>query len=281
MLVRASRWPLFALVAVRARPSSMLAETADRLQRHLDAVALSAPPRIELTGDNSNPPLGGLAVLDSSFNPPTRAHLHMLESAASRFGARHSLLLLAKQNADKAVVGASLVQRMEMMETIAACADPPGSVLCGVTAHPLFVDKAMALQALCGGSGSGARIVVLVGFDTWVRIVDPKYYPPDGLNAALRAIFDAVEVAVASRDAASVGNLDPLSADEQEARVRELPEAVTRGRLHFLHNAPEMADLSSSALRKAISDGNADAVRTILPDCLVNFVEERGLYRMP
>ena len=86
--------------------------------------------------------------------------------------AGRALLLLAKQNADKPVVGASLVQRMQMMELLAA-ADETGRTCCGVTGHALFVDKAAALQALCA---PGARVHMLVGFDTWIRITDPKYY---------------------------------------------------------------------------------------------------------
>ena len=52
-----------------------------------------------------------------------------------------------------------------MMEMIAA-ADPLSTMQCGVTAHPLFIDKATALQSLYG---EGTRVYVLVGYDTWVR----------------------------------------------------------------------------------------------------------------
>lgn len=274
-------------------------DNRNRLQRHLDAVDLAAPPRVEVHyGASSTGKLASLAVLDSSFNPPTRAHLHLLSLAAEQLGLSHSLLLLAKQNADKPVLGASLVQRLEMMELIAAAADPPASTLCGVTAHPLFVDKAAALRSLCEPD---ARIAVLVGFDTWVRIVDPKYYAEGGLEAALTQIFDAVEVVVASRDPSSASNLRPMSADEQEAVVQELPATLTRQRLHFLRNSEQMAPLSSSAIRKAIAATTADeadaparaadaatdagcdalpsAVREMLPECLHGYVEAQGLYR--
>ena len=69
-------------------------------------------------------------------------------------------------------MGASLVQRLQMMELLAA-ADDTGRTCCGLTGHALFVDKAAALQALCA---PGARVHMLVGFDTWIRITDPKYY---------------------------------------------------------------------------------------------------------
>ena len=182
-----------------------------RLQRALDAVDPSAPPQVHLTypqqlagAQGGRPELASLMVMDSSFNPPTRAHMHLLTSSMQRFGCgRHqpspacraclaspsplpqpippsndvhragrALLLLAKQNADKPVVGASLVQRMQMMELLAAD-DETGRTCCGVTGHALFVDKAAALQALCA---PGARVHMLVGFDTWIRITDPKYY---------------------------------------------------------------------------------------------------------
>eukprot|EP00966_Prymnesium_polylepis_P026844 620266-Prymnesium_polylepis.1 len=53
------------------------AADGSRLQQQLESVHISEPPRIELT---FAPPLpgatdgGAVGVLDSSFNPPTRAH---------------------------------------------------------------------------------------------------------------------------------------------------------------------------------------------------------------
>lgn len=286
----ATRWrsQLFAATifttvsVVNARRSHLrhhraMESAAERFQRHLDSVTVQSAPRIELTSGRNAGDLASLAVLDSSFNPPTRAHLHVLAAAMKQLGLTHSLLLLAKQNADKQIVGANLVQRLEMMDRIAAAAEPAGTVLCGVTAHPLFVDKAVALRALC--ERPDARVVVLVGFDTWVRIIDPKYYAAGGLDAALRQIFDAVEVIVASREQTSTSDsIAPLSAQEQEKVVRELPDHVTRNRLHFLYNEPEMAPLSSSALRQAIAEGSRDTVRSMLPDCLRSYVDDAGLY---
>lgn len=59
-----------------------------------------------------------IAVLDSSFNPPTKAHYHLLK-AASRVGCDAVLLLLATNNVDKGQTGASAVERLEMMEALA------------------------------------------------------------------------------------------------------------------------------------------------------------------
>lgn len=59
-----------------------------------------------------------IAVLDSSFNPPTRAHYHLLRAAA-KLGCDAVLLLLATNNVDKGQTGAGAVERLEMMEALA------------------------------------------------------------------------------------------------------------------------------------------------------------------
>lgn len=254
-----------------------MAAGRDRLQSQLDLLDAKAPPRIELTyGSLGDEGPVEVAVLDSSFNPPTRSHLNMLARAAQQRRFARTLLLLAKQNADKAVVGAGLVQRLEMMQAIAESAEPPGSMLCGITAHGLFVDKAAALRDLFG---SNSRIAMLVGFDTWIRIIDPKYYEKDGLEDVLRRIFDAFEVVVVSRDPSSAGNLDDdMSIEEQERLVQQMPADITRQRLHFMSIEPELSAFSSSAVRKAVASGDTGTVRSMLPDCLHAYVDAEGLY---
>uniref|UniRef100_A0A7S1QFS7 Cytidyltransferase-like domain-containing protein n=1 Tax=Alexandrium catenella TaxID=2925 RepID=A0A7S1QFS7_ALECA len=249
------------------------------LQQALDGLDPLAAPRVQLTYPCSDaaPAVSSVAVLDSSFNPPTRAHLHLLDMATERFGLERKLLLLAKVNADKALQGATLPQRLQMMQLIAQ-ADASGSTLCGLTAHPLFVDKATALTSFCR---EGARVLLLVGFDTWVRITDPKYYAEGQLPQVLERIFKAVEVAVASRDPASASATagSPLSIEEQEAAVTSLPQELSRGRLHFLRNDEAMSSLASSTVRKALVAEDAETAHTIVPGCLHAYIEESRLYR--
>lgn len=254
--------------------------TTDHFERALSSVDISARPQVQLvypraiSGSAASvlPPGSSIAVLDSSFNPPTCAHVHMLHAVARRFGASHRLLLLAKNNADKPVIGASLLQRLQMMELMAR-ADGDGATLCGVTAHPLFVDKASALRSLCGHE---APIYLLVGLDTWERIVDPRYYVAGGRDAALASLFRSVEVVVTSRD--PVGG-SPSTVVQQEALVLgSLPGAVTAGRLHFMRNDQAMAALSSSEARSAISANDLPAALGVIPECIHAYLRENKLY---
>lgn len=89
-----------------------------------------------------------LLILDSSFNPPTKAHANLLSKAlaskpSSYFDA--SLLLFSTNNVDKQLTGASVLQRVQMMELMAHSFDHDVAV--GLTPHGKFVDKAQAIQA--------------------------------------------------------------------------------------------------------------------------------------
>ncbi|KAL1498507.1 hypothetical protein AB1Y20_013830 [Prymnesium parvum] len=268
----------FPRVSMNGSHGGVVAGTAE-LQRLIDSIGSDAPPRVELTFSPSPPPANAeanasdemIGVLDSSFNPPTTAHLAMMRMAAQQFGFARVLLLLAKQNADKPVIGASLAQRLQMMHLIAA-SDPRGATWCGITAHPLFVDKAAALRSLFG---ERARVFVLVGFDTWVRITDPKYYEAGALDKVLAQLFAAVDVVVTSREASN--EEDAMSLQAQREHVERVAPKCN-GRLHFMSNDPAMARLSSSLLRATMASGDLERAREILPECLHEFVISEGLY---
>ncbi len=160
-----------------------------------------------------------LIVLDSSFNPPTRAHLRMATSAirgltlnqGHRLSAVRLLLLLSVNNADKGVKPAAFDKRLAMMwafardvqhtlRNAAELASVEGqdgseagagagavSVDLGLATVPYFHDKSAALaesefynpEGDQDGAGETEQ-VFLVGYDTLIRILNPKYYgPPD------------------------------------------------------------------------------------------------------
>ena len=190
--------------------------------------------------------------------------------------------------------------------------------MCGLTAHALFVDKAAALRSLCdaetdAGANAGAtdraKIYVLVGYDTWIRITDPKYYP-DGqvsfeiscveathtrthtpgrahprfstwqLNPVLSRLFDLVDVVVASRP------IHPKIADEtaetaqaQAASVSAISADITRGRLHFLEiSDPEIAQLSSTVARSALGAKDVESAEAAVPPSVREYIAAKQLY---
>ncbi|KAG5981838.1 hypothetical protein E4U43_006523 [Claviceps pusilla] len=198
-----------------------------------------------------------LIVLDSSFNPPTRAHAQMARSAlrAAGPGAR-LLLLLAVHNADKGSAAMTgLASRLGMMEAFgrdllgheaagAQCGHGHGhghgeaieEVDVAVTKMPFFGDKAASIAeagSYVGPGGEGhPEQVYLCGFDTLVRILDAKYYGGGGGNGvsgaaaatpmqkALRPFFAMAKLRVTMRPDDAWG-----SRDEQRAYVVGLAQA--------------------------------------------------------
>ncbi|KAL2131773.1 hypothetical protein VTI74DRAFT_4623 [Chaetomium olivicolor] len=155
-----------------------------------------------------------LIVLDSSFNPPTRAHLRMATSAAhdltqkegQKLDALRLLLLLAVNNADKGAKPAAFDKRLAMMwafardvqqsireESKSAAREADGeehgvraedglSIDLALTTAPFFHEKSTLLAEASfynpENSAGQTEQLFLVGYDTLTRIFNPKYYPP-------------------------------------------------------------------------------------------------------
>ncbi|KAM7212273.1 hypothetical protein V8F06_012344 [Rhypophila decipiens] len=152
-----------------------------------------------------------LVVLDSSFNPPTIAHLWMAASALhdltkskrKDLGAVRLLLLLAVNNADKAPKPAPFDQRLALMWAFAKdiqSRSGQGSIVSeetgktreqeerwnidiALSTQPYFHEKsaAIAQSDFYEGSQNDKEVmeqVILAGYDTLIRIFNPKYYGP-------------------------------------------------------------------------------------------------------
>ncbi|CRJ80695.1 hypothetical protein BN1708_000344, partial [Verticillium longisporum] len=146
-----------------------------------------------------------LIVFDSSFNPPTVAHLRMAASAIR--AASHAiedtrvLLLLAVNNADKAPQPVAFPTRMALMQHFAldltdAIEGDGVAVDLGLTTLPYFPDKSAAIAD--EGRYGDAEQVFLAGYDTLVRIFNPKYYP-GGMAQALGPFLDRAKVRITMR----------------------------------------------------------------------------------
>lgn len=165
---------------------------------------------------NHAPPPKVLYVLDSSFNPPTRAHLRIASSALLEQleSGSHLLLLLATQNADKPSKPAPFEDRLAMMELFAhdvrshlaarhsslpaSSTEHIPTIDIAVTKKPYFIDKAAAIEA-SEHYPSPLEQVHLIGYDTLIRIFNTKYYPPEHTLQPLGALFSQHRLRVTLR----------------------------------------------------------------------------------
>lgn len=241
--------------------------------------------------DHAAPPKV-LYVLDSSFNPPTCAHLRIASSALLEQlepGSR-LLLLLATQNADKPSKPAPFEDRLAMMELFAhdvrsylaaRHSDPASSVKevptidIAVTKKPYFIDKAAAIDA-SDHYPSPLEQVHLTGYDTLIRIFNPKYYPPEHTLQPLSALFSQHRLRVTLRPGGEWGERE-----EQEgflARLARGDQEAEGGRKEWAQRIqliegrkPEDPPVSSTRAREAAQSAPQD-LEWLVPDHVRQFV---------
>jgi nicotinamide-nucleotide adenylyltransferase len=214
-----------------------------------------------------------VAVLDSSFNPPTLAHraLALLPVASSQADAR--LLLLSVRNADKVPLpgDASPVQRVEMMMRLAH----EVNAAVGLVDAPAFVHKAGILRAALP---VGVQLSFVQGIDTLERFLAPRYYgdgsiaamhtamrhffAPDGDNSRIICTRRVVELA------------DP----QGESIIFEVArEWVEANRICIVDIDNELQSFSSSEVRAKVR-AKDHSWRPMVPNDIAEYIEEHSLY---
>ena len=240
------------------------AERLHEFRSLLKALDPTAPPQAILFHCAQNRGAGqGLGVMSASFNPPTRAHIRMVEMAARTFGLNEVLLLLAKTNVDKAVFGAPLDARLLMLNAIAGLR---ASYSVALVNKARFVDKIEALKPLYP-AGVGVRFIV--GYDTLVRLFDPKYY--DDMAVELERMFASCRIVAVNR------------ADHDAEDVRRFlkrPECrAFADRVDVMALDPLHAAMSSSEVRERLRRG--EAVGDLVPEEVEQVIRRMGLYGVP
>jgi nicotinamide-nucleotide adenylyltransferase len=228
------------------------------------------PGSITTTAPDSGLPV---AVLDSSFNPPTLAHraLALLPVASSPPDAR--LLLLSVRNADKVPRpgDASPVQRVEMMVRLAH--EVHAAV--GLVDAPAFVHKAEILRAALP---AGVQLTFVQGIDTLERFLAPRYYGDGSITAmhvALRRFFapdgDNSRI-ICTRRVVELADRQGESAIFEAAR-----EWVEANRINIVDIDSELQTFSSSEVRAKVR-ANDSSWRRMVPNEIAEYIEEHKLY---
>ena len=256
-----------------------------------------------------------VVVLDSSFNPPTRAHAQMAQSAILEAMSSSSssatatatnvtedcktrlVLLLAVNNADKAPKPASFPQRLGMMDALGHALrrrlmkerELDVEVDLAVTTMPYFNKKAAAIEE--SGFYEVDETVpeqeFLAGFDTVIRVFNPKYYTEvveegvSPMKSALEPFFDSARLRVTMRPDDEWG-----SEEEQEAYVRGLEEgkldevggeAAWAKRIELV-KGDDGVGVSSSKVRAMVEAGET-RLEELVGEDVKEWIEEEGLYR--
>ncbi|RBR13237.1 hypothetical protein FVER53590_09708 [Fusarium verticillioides] len=227
-------------------------------------------------------PLQNLVILDSSFNPPTLAHASMARSALRLEGEKRLMLLLSVNNADKAPKPASFPIRLSMMETMGReLLDEGVEIDVAVTTMPFFHDKAKAISEsgfyATQGGGQPTQ-TFLAGFDTIVRIFNPKYYN-EGIQNALGPFFEKCKVKVTTRPDETWGGVDEQRAWLTKERVRDVGgDEAWVDRVEMVEGRQGDGDVSSSRVREIVKSGEG-SLDGLVGEEVGGWIEREALYR--
>ncbi|MEO7020600.1 MAG: hypothetical protein ABI234_10665 [Ktedonobacteraceae bacterium] len=185
-------------------------------------------------------PRGTIVVFPGSFNPPTSAHLAMLQQA--RTFARHQggcwqvYAALSKYSVDKeAVERMTLLDRVMLLERVLTGQGAHAGIM--LLNRGLYVEQGLGIRV---AFPRVRRLFFLVGFDKIVQILDPRYYTER--DAPLRELFSRAQLLVAPRGANGERELAELL-----ARPENRPFASS---IRLLPLAERYREMSSSQIRQ-------------------------------
>lgn len=222
-----------------------------------------------------NEPVGDrpICVVDSSFNPPNLAHAKLAHIGLQAVPNSVVLFLLATGNADKPTAAPQqLNTRLVLMRLLGESFDPSGNnVRLGLTTAPFFIDKAAALRK----EYKHNRLVFMVGYDTFVRFVNPKYYKQP-ITQVLDEFFALAEMLVLTRNDETTNNLVSSSLEQQLNSGANLVGEKHRDRVHFVLSGQDTVDISSTRARES-----PESLRECCPSNVAEYALAHNLYFEP
>lgn len=272
---------------ISAKISSYLTLSAQPKPLRLIYSSTPAWPFEESKIENSPPPPQqqiDIGVLDSSFNPPHKAH-HALatsikpafldETKSIRAKEQYDaiLLLFSVRNADKGLGSskdATPSQRIEMMQLMAEELERERSmnVAVGIVEEPLMITKSTLIHDFIKEERkenhiSGIRLHWLVGFDTLQRFFQIKYYPsPEYFVKACQAFFEQERTTFVCarrmiRNTNAEKEAEQQSWQKAEIELLESNEVrpwKERGSVVMIDLPSSVQDVSSTAIRKTVQE---------------------------
>ena len=153
----------------------------------------------------------------------------------------------------------------------------------GVCKPPLFVDKVRAIEESRIYGEEAAEQVHLIGFDTLLRLLDPKYYPPEHTLRPLNGLFEKHRVRVMERTGDSWG-----IGGEQRDYLRRLGDGSKEGeggkrewidRIELVDGRRADEDtISSTKVREAAQSGDRDTLHSLVPKSVAEYILQERLY---
>ncbi len=196
-----------------------------------------------------------LGVLGGTFNPVTRAHLALAETARREFALGEILFVLPGRLPHRTPDEATVEDRLALLEAALAAHNSFSLAVCS---HGLFLDIA---DALAPHYPADTRVYFLTGSDAAERILDWGYPQPEKALAEMFARFDLIVAERAGRPALPAA-----------ARL-----AAFRPKIHTVRLPAEVQRISATEVRERLRAGLP--IEELVPAEVAETIRVRGLYQ--
>ncbi len=223
----------------------------------------TAPQALLVSG--SLTPQANIIVFPGSFNPPTNAHIALLQQAcvfAHNDEPAYLYAAISKRTVDKeSVERPTWLDRINLLDTVLhTYLQDTGIILFN---RGLYVEQAQALRT---SFPKIQRIFFLLGFDKIVQIFDSHYYKDR--DTSLVALFNLAELLVAPRGNDGEKELQALLHSPENERFAQY--------VHLLPFDAQYRHMSSTLIRQ----GNAASLHDV-PAEVQQFMRETHAYEPP
>ena len=242
-----------------------------------------------------NPNTQRVCVLDSSFNPPHLGHYALIEESLTKnydnipMKDKAVLLLLSVKNADKIHPKPEPFEtRLELMYIMAnqLARKYPVNIAIGLTDHAKFVDKSLSvlnyIKETENSHSPDIKLTFLVGFDTLIRIFNPKYYLPDKLTNSLEQFMKNTDLFCLTRtDETFTHDQQSKYVDDIKSGSHEDIPSHWSDNIYLLENIGNnnrISTISSSAIRDCIKHQEEIWKSEVLPD-VTEYIIQENLYK--
>lgn len=297
--------------ATELLPAARTRALRDALEQFTRSVVPSQSPRVQFVYAtrpdwNRGATARHIAVLDASFNPPTRAHLVLASMARSLSQPEQTydahILIFSVRNADKGrgrPGDATPLQRLEMIELLARQLEhdlPKPNVAVALVDEPLVFAKSSLIHAALGNQAP-LHLYWLMGSDTITRVFHPKYYNSEAhLSEVCSQFFgneqSSIVCAERSDDSVQGRAGDPqwsgkqTSSDEVHKLLKSPGPArdwYAKGSIELRRLDPEAARHSSTAVRRFLehapqNSSTRTALASMVPSTLVDYLFTNHIY---
>jgi nicotinic acid mononucleotide adenylyltransferase len=238
-------------------------QTAQHYQNEMATLSPQGQPALKIFYRPAHPTPGKqqIGVLDASYNPFTLAHEALLKCSFEALLLNEMILMLSRANVDKEIFGANLGQRLTMLIDYAQH-HTHHAVVGG--SHARFVDKIQALQTQYTAD---ATFYFIVGYDTLIRLFDPKYY--NNMHNELRTFFSSAHIITANRETHDKKAIQTF--------LQHPDRADFASHIHIITLPETVAHISSTLVRQQIQQKKP--VAHLVPECIALTIQKLGLYQ--